>query len=147
MQGEYVLTQRDVQEDRRKPDSVAIGTHYIEGHRVQRVVDEDGYVTNIGGLRVQRRVKRGKRRVHRYQIPYRSITPWKEECDNLLVPVCVSASHVAYSSLRMELQYMMLGESAGVAAALAAKKGQPVQDVDIKELQFILESHGQGLEL
>jgi hypothetical protein len=114
---------------------------------VQRTITEEGYVTNIGGLRIMKRVKRGERRVKRYQIPYRSIIPRKEECDNLLVPVCVSASHVAYASLRMELQYLMLGEGAGVAAALAAKKRQPVQDVDIKELQFILESRGQVLEL
>lgn len=86
--------------------------------------------------------------VHRgiYKIPYRSITPLKTECRNLLVPVCVSASHIAMTSIRMEPVWMILGESAGVAAALALRDGVAVQDVNYKTLRARSAELGQRLE-
>jgi hypothetical protein len=80
-----------------------------------------------------------------YEIPYRSLTPKQEQCENLLVPVCMSASHIAYGSLRMEPQYMIMGQAAGVAAADAARRGVTVQQADLPWLQNRLREQGQVL--
>ena len=82
-----------------------------------------------------------------YQLPYRAILPKRAECDNLLVPVCLSASHVALSSVRVEPTWMVLGQSAGIAAALAAKKDVAVQDLPVPELQQHLREAKQVLDL
>ena len=81
-----------------------------------------------------------------YQIPYRVMLPKRDQAVNLLVPVCFSASHVAYSSLRMEPQYMILGHAAGVAASLALKSEKPVQDISVAALQEKLKGQGAVFE-
>jgi hypothetical protein len=132
MVGSYVLTEHDLAEGRRHPDAVAYGSYHIDIREVQRAwrwVYEHprpvGMVFTEGYLSVP---------VPPYAIPYRSLVPRREDCENLLVPVCISASHVAFSSVRMEPQYQMLGAAAGLAAAAAARTGGPVQDVDITRL-------------
>jgi len=81
-----------------------------------------------------------------YPIAYRSIVPKKEECVNLLVPLCLSASHVAYGSIRMEPVFMIIGQSAGVAASIAIDAGVSVQDIDMVQLHHHLRAEGQVLQ-
>jgi len=125
MLGEYVMTQRDIQEDLRKPDAIGMGSYNSDSHNVQRVATADGAVENEGDMQVP---------VTPYQMPYRMLLPKRAQATNLLVPVCFSASHVAYSTLRMEPQYMILGHAAGVAAHMAIRAGVAVQDVDVAAL-------------
>jgi hypothetical protein len=98
----------------------------------------DGTVQNEGDVQVP---------VQAYEIAYRSITPKRAESENLLVPVCLSATHAAYSSVRMEPQYMIIGQAAGVAAALAIHNHTSIQDVGIPDLQQKLREHGAILHL
>jgi hypothetical protein len=126
MVGEHVMTQRDIQDDLRKPDAIGMGSYNSDSHNVQRLATADGAVENEGDMQVP---------VTPYQIPYRMLLPRRAEATNLLVPVCFSASHVAYSTLRMEPQYMILGHAAGVAARLAVRAGVAVQDVDVAALR------------
>lgn len=138
MIGEYVLTQKDVQTDRIKADAIGMGSYNIDSHNFERVALPDRNVQNEGDTEIH---------VQPYQIPYRILVPKREQAVNLLVPVCASASHVGYSSLRMEPQYMILGQAAGVAASLAVRENAAVQDVDIKALQTSLVRGGAILQL
>lgn len=133
MVGEYVVIQKDLQTDRQKPDVIGMGSYNSDSHNIQRFVNAKGFVENEGDMQVA---------VQPYQIPFRVILPKAAEAENVLVPVCFSASHVAYSSLRMEPQYMILGHAAGVAAHLALKNRIPVQKVAVAELQQILKQEG-----
>jgi len=137
MVGEYVMSQKDIQTELAKPDAVGMGSYNSDSHNVQRVVNRDGFVRNEGDMQVA---------VKPYQIPYRVMLPKKNETVNLLVPVCFSASHVAYSTLRMEPQYMIIGQAAGVAAAMAIRAGRAVQDIDTKELTSALVKEGAILD-
>jgi len=138
MVGEYVMRQADLQTDRTKADSIGMGSYNSDSHNIQRVAMANGTVQNEGNVEVP---------VEPYEIPYRSITPKRAESENLLVPVCLSATHAAYSSVRMEPQYMIIGQAAGVAAALAVHGHTAIQDVSIQELQRRLRVHGAVLHL
>ncbi len=138
MVGDFVVTQKDLQTELTKPDPIGMGSYNSDSHNIQRVVAPNGMVVNEGDVQVP---------VKPYQIPYRVMLPKKTEAANLLVPVCFSASHVAYSSLRMEPQYMILGQAAGVAAAMAIKgKDIPVQEVDALALTGRLKDLGAILQ-
>ena len=137
MVGEFVATQKDLQTERTKPDAIGMGSYNSDSHNLQRFVNAKGFVENEGDVQVP---------VQPYQIPYRVLTPKRSEAVNLLVPACFSASHIAYSSMRMEPQYMILGHAAGIAAALAAAKSSSVQDIDIAELQKRLRAQGAVFE-
>jgi len=137
MVGEYVMTQKDLQTDRAKPDAIGMGSYNSDSHNVERIVGRDGNVCNEGDMQVP---------VQPYQIPYRVMLPRRVEAENLLVPVAFSASHVAYSSIRMEPQYMILGHAAGVAAQLAVGGGKTVQDIDVSALMATLRKEGAILE-
>src|SRR5207247_2264883 len=108
-----------------KDDSVGLGSYNTDSHHVQRVVTADGSVLNEGDFQVG---------VRPYAIPYRSLIPKPAECENLLVPVCCSASHVAYGTIRMEPVYMILGQASGVAAVLAVEGKTSVQKVPVDRL-------------
>jgi hypothetical protein len=138
MIGAYVMRQADLQTERTKPDSIGMGSYNSDSHNIERVAMPDGTVQNEGDVQVP---------VQPYEIPYRIITPESDQLRNLLVPVCFSASHVAYSSIRMESQYMIIGQAAGTAAALAVDEHVPVQDISIPELQQKLRAHGAILHL
>jgi hypothetical protein len=138
MVGDFVMTQRDIQDELTKADVIGMGSYNSDSHNVQRYVQLDGTVQNEGNMEVP---------VKPYQIPYRVLTPPRSEIDNLLVPVCLSASHVAYSTLRMEPVYMILGHAAGVAARMAVQQDQPVQAIDVAALQEKLKSQGAVFSL
>ena len=133
MVGAFVMTQADIMDDRTKDDSVGLGSYNTDSHHVRRVALADGSALNEGDFQV---------RVRPYAIPYRSLVPRAAECPNLLVPVCMSASHVAYGTVRMEPVYMILGQASGVAASLAIDAKVPVQGVDRAKLRAKLQARG-----
>ncbi|HEX4749041.1 MAG TPA: FAD-dependent oxidoreductase [Bryobacteraceae bacterium] len=143
MLGEYVLTQRDLTELRNKYDSIGMGGYNIDirevewlAHRVYLYPKMINEVFTEGYLSMP---------VQAWQIPYRALLPMEQQASNLLVPVCISASTIAYASFRMEANYMIAGESAGTAAALAVKTNRSVHKIDIDELQKALRRNGQIL--
>ena len=139
MIGEYVMSQKDIQTELTKPDSIGMGSYNSDSHNVQRRPTPDGSaVENEGDMQVA---------VKPYEIPYRMLVPKRAQATNLLVPVCFSATHVAYSTLRMEPQYMILGQAAGVAAKMAIEGEQAVQDVETKALSAKLLSQRAVLHL
>jgi hypothetical protein len=145
MQGAVVLTEHHLTAPTSWPDVVAMGSYHLDIREVQRgwrwVYEHPrpvGMVFTEGYLSVP---------VDPYPIPYRALTPKREDGTNVLAAVCVSASHVAFSSIRMEVRYQMLGAAAGTAAALAATAGVAVQDVDVPRLQQLLRSAGQVLAI
>ncbi|MGI8703847.1 MAG: FAD-dependent oxidoreductase, partial [Candidatus Limnocylindrales bacterium] len=140
MQGEHVMTQRDLTAERHKPDSIGMGGYNIDIREVQwvscpvsRFPDVADEILQEGYLTVP---------VEPYQIPYRALLPRPEECTNLLVSTCISASHVAFSSFRLEPQYMIAGQAAGVAAALAAGSDGDVHEIDVEVLREVLQRDG-----
>ena len=137
--GEYVTTELDCRRVRVAEDSIGLGSYNMDSHNVQRYVTEDGYVQNEGDVQVS---PGGP-----YVVSYRSIVPKKSECDNLLVPVCLSSSHIAYGSIRMEPVFMILGQSAATAAAMAIDADLAVQDVPYSHLRERLLEDGQVLDL
>ena len=141
MVGEAVMTERLLRGLVPTPEPIGMGSYTMDSHNVQRYVafDEEGaaYVRNEGDVQVSPG--------EAYGIAYGAIVPRRGECANLLVPVCVSASHIAYGSIRMEPVFMILGQSAGTAAVLALEAGVDVQDVDHDVLRGRLEADGQVL--
>jgi hypothetical protein len=138
MIGEYVMTEQDCLSKRRTPEPVAMGSYTMDSHNVQRYVTTDGHVQNEGDI--------GIRTPRPYQISYRSLTPKRAEATNLLVPVCLASSHIAYGSIRMEPVFMILGHSAATAAGMAIDQGIAVQDLKYEQLRTRLLDEGQVLE-
>lgn len=131
MLGRYVMTEKDITKEVTKPDSIGMGSYQSDSHNVRRIPTPDGAVENEGEQYVM---------PVPYEIPYRIMLPKPGEVTNLLVPVCFSASHVAYSTIRMEPQYMILGQAAGIAAVMAARDGVGVADISTSKLQDSLRS-------
>jgi hypothetical protein len=137
MIGTYVTTENDVLGKREVPQSVGMGSYTMDSHNVQRYIKPDGNVQNEGDI--------GVPAPQPYPIAYGSLIPKQAECSNLLVPVCVSSSHIAFGSIRMEPVFMILGQSAATAGAQAIDSGCAVQDVDFTKLQERLLADGQRL--
>lgn len=126
MVGDYVMTQANCQGKEVVNDGVGMAAYTMDSHNIQRIV-VDGQVKNEGNVEVGG--------FGPYPIAYRSLIPKASECKNLLVPVCLSATHIAYGSIRMEPVFMVLAQSSAVAAVLAIVAGVPVQQVDVAKLQ------------
>jgi hypothetical protein len=143
MTGAFVMTQKDVVSDMQKPDPIGLGSYGLDVHRVQGWADANGLLKYEGN---PQRTEQERMKHIPYQIPYRSITPKRNQVTNLLVTVCLSVSHVVYSSIRMEPQYMIIGQGAGNAAALAIRDNKAVQDIDSRELVNKLRAQGALVE-
>lgn len=139
MVGTYVMTEHDVLGKRSVPNPVGMGSYTMDSHNVQRYVKADGTVENEGDI--------GVKPERPYSIAYGAIVPQKRSVQNLLVPVALSSSHIAYGSIRMEPVFMILGQSAATAASLSIEKGIPVQDVLYGELKEQLLKDGQVLSI
>ncbi|NOR76803.1 MAG: FAD-dependent oxidoreductase [Draconibacterium sp.] len=137
--GEYVTTENDVLLKREVPKPVGMGSYAMDSHNIQRYVTPEGFVQNEGDIGVSPPAP--------YSISYGSLVPKKEECENLLVPVCVSSSHIAFGSIRMEPVFMILGQSAAAAACIALNENIAVQDVEYEKLKIALQKKGQVLTL
>ncbi|MEG1648302.1 MAG: FAD-dependent oxidoreductase [Rikenellaceae bacterium] len=129
MIGEYVMTQNNCEGREVVKDSIGMAAYTMDSHNCTRIV-VDGMVKNEGD------VQQGG--FPPYHIAYRSLTPRREECTNLLVPACLSASHIAYGSIRMEPVFMVLGQSAATAACMAIDSDCAVQEIDVTALQTLL---------
>jgi hypothetical protein len=138
MIGHYVMTENELLKKRPTPDSVGMGSYTIDSHNVQRYITLEGYVQNEGDIGVSTQGP--------YQIAFGSLVPKRGQCDNLFVPVCVSSSHIAFGSIRMEPVFMILGQSAATAAVMAIEAGIAVQDVPYARLRERLVRDGQVLE-
>jgi hypothetical protein len=137
MTGVFVTTENEVTNKREVPNPVGMGSYGMDSHNIQRYVTSDGKVQNEGDVQVKLKLP--------YSISYGSIVPKPSECTNLLVPVCVSASHIAFGSIRMEPVFMILGQSAAQAASLAIDNKQSVQNISYKILEGKLLERGQIL--
>lgn len=135
MVSDYVMTQYNCEGLHVCNDAVGLAAYGMDSHNIQRYVDANGYVQNEGNVECHG--------FGPYPISYKSITPRKYECGNLLVPVCVSATHIAFGSIRMEPVFMVLGQSAATAAAMAIDAKCDVQDVPYQQLKNRLEKDGQ----
>ena len=144
MIGEYVVSQKDIMDEPTKDDAIVVSSFPIDSHDCQRVGTAE-FVINEGTIMPVR--VPGRKHGYAYHIPYRAITPKAAECSNLLVPVALSCTHVGISSIRVEPTWMILGQSAGIAAALSAKQNLAVQKLPYPALRERLLAQKQVLDL
>ena len=136
--GSYVMTEHDVLGAKQVPQPVGMGSYSLDSHNTQRFVTPGGFVQNEGDIGVHPK--------NPYSISYGTLIPKKEECTNLLVPVCVSSTHTAFGSIRMEPVFMILGQSAAAAASLSIDGKIAVQDLEYEKLRKVLLEEKQVLE-
>jgi len=135
--GDYVMTENELRKKKPTPSSIGMGSYTIDSHNVQRYITPEGYVQNEGDIGVSTNGP--------YEIAYGSLVPKKGQGSNLLVPVAMSASHIAYGSIRMEPVFMILGQTAATAAVFAIEDKLPVQQVAYPKLRDRLLQDGQVL--
>jgi len=138
MIGEFVMTENEVLGKNNISHSIGMGSYMLDSHNAQRYIKPDGFVQNEGDIGVAAKQP--------YQIDLGSIMPKREECMNLLVTVCVSCSHIAFGSIRMEPVFMILGQSAGTVASMAVEMNKSIFDLPYDEIKTRLEADGQILE-
>ena len=139
MVSDYVMTQYNCEGLYIPNDPVGMGAYGMDSHNIQRYVDANGFVQNEGNVECHVKAP--------FPISYKSIVPKEKECTNLLVSVCISASHIAFGSIRMEPVFMVLGQSAATAASMAIDENIAVQEINIEKLKSILVRDGQVLTL
>ena len=137
MVSDYVMTEKNSRESIQVEDAIGLAAYTMDSHNCQRIV-KNGRAENEGDVQVGG--------FPPYPISYRSLVPKQSECENLLVPVCLSASHIAYGSIRMEPVFMVLGHSAADAAVAAINANVPVQKIDVPVLQKRLLAEKQILK-
>ncbi len=137
MVGTFIMTENEIMGKNPVDESIGMGSYTMDSHNIQRYITPDGYVQNEGDIGVEP--------PRPYKIALGCILPRKEECNNLLVPVAVSSSHIAFGSIRMEPVFMILGQSAGTIAALALEKGKSIHELSYKEIEGKLIENGQIL--
>lgn len=137
MVSDWVQTERHLRGELETPRPIGMGSYNMDSHNVQRYVDANGHARNEGDIQIN---PGGP-----YPVDFGAIVPKRTECQNLLVPVCLSSSHIAYGSIRMEPVFMILGQSAATAAALALERDCAVQDVHYDALAARLAADGQVL--
>jgi hypothetical protein len=137
MIGENVMTENEVLGKTKVSHSIGMGSYAMDSHNVQRYVTPEGYVQNEGDI--------GVTPEQPYQIDLGSIIPKKEDCTNILVPVCASCSHIAYGSIRMEPVFMILGQSSGIIASMAIDSNKSIQNLNYSDIKTKLEASGQIL--
>lgn len=138
MISDYVMTQKNCEGIEVVPDPIGMAAYGMDSHNIKRYVNTKGYVSNEGNIEAYVKAP--------YPISYRSLVPKKEECTNLVVPICLSASHIAFGSIRMEPVFMVLGQSAGLITSMALDAGTAVQGLDYKELEAALVANSQVLQ-
>ncbi len=138
MIGEFVMKEADALGKTQVPKPIGMGSYALDAHNAQRYVTKDGFVQNEGDI--------GVHPDKPYAIAYGSILPKEQECNNLLVPVCLSSSHIAYGSIRMEPVFMILGQSAATAAVLAINDKTSPQQLSYNKLKAVLLKDKQRLE-
>jgi hypothetical protein len=137
MIGGYVMSEQNCKRRVVVDDSVGMGAYNMDSHHTQRYVTKEGFARNEGDIQIG---------VRPYPISYRSIIPKVEQCTNLLVPVCLSASHISYGSIRMEPVFMVMGQSAATAAVLAIEANIDLQKMEYSKLKERLLTDGQVLD-
>ena len=138
MISDYIVTENVVMLEDKVEDPIGLGSYAIDSHHAQYCLDENGFVRSEGGFY--------NPLSNPYPISYKVIVPPKRQCTNLYVTVCVSATHAAYGSIRMEPVFMILGQSAATAASMCIDHNIPVQDLDYSLLKERLLADGQILE-
>ena len=138
MISDYVMTQKNCERIEIIEDPIGMAAYGMDSHNVRRYVNDLGFVENEGN--VEAYVEKP------FPISYRSIIPKKNESENLVIPVCLSASHIAFGSIRMEPVFMVLGQSSAIIASLAIQNNMAVQDLNYNKLKSVLKDRGQILE-
>ena len=138
MISDYVMTQKNCERIEIIEDPIGMAAYGMDSHNVRRYVNDLGFVENEGN--VEAYVEKP------FPISFRSIIPKKNESENLVVPVCLSASHIAFGSIRMEPVFMVLGQSSAIIASLAIQNNMAVQDLNYNKLKSVLKARGQILE-
>jgi hypothetical protein len=138
MIGDFVMTEHHVLGGEEVTRSIGMGSYTMDSHNTQRYIKPDGFVQNEGDI--------GVKPSEPYRIDMNSILPVREQCSNLLVPVCLSCSHIAFGSIRMEPVFMILGQSAATLACLAIEEEKGIHQIPYGQLRAVLLQDGQVLE-